>query len=697
MKAINDIVAAALDALKIFRGDVGEKIVADSLVSALHQPITADDVETLFELILNRKTGNDKYRCQIESTGVTMGKFIQELRNCTELAHQFRAARPEVEPGVDLGVQPYRAPSALRRSQTDIRSILVVGSCEAYSWANAVKFAYPDLQADILLLGGHLAETPPKDVTAYDLQIVQLPGRSALPDMTFARLSQSDIAGHQALFDYALNVTRHMLQRAMRWNRCFGMLTFVFSYISPHQNLVGRTGPKYDLRNPKYFIDRLNEELYKIVTTEYTNAYFIDICEIADSIGRKYVSEDIIAIFNHGAFISDHDFGYDQVRLEPVRPASHTYASRVDAVRIAIWDEVIATYRSLRQTDSVKMVVVDLDDTLWRGVIADTDVDKMPSIEGWPIALWEALLFLKRRGILLAIITKNEQCRVEACWDGITLGRIQLNDFIAIKINWRQKSESMAEVLAETNLLPANVLFIDDNPVNRAEMQAVYPEMRILGGEPHLWRHILLLAPEMQPAAITAESEARTEMVQAQIRRETERKRMSSEEFLQTLDVRIQFSPIAGVDDPRFARVLELINKTNQFNTTGKRWTLEECVACFVSGVEFHAFEVTDRFTKYGLVGVLILTSGEIQQFVMSCRVMGLLAEAAAVAYAVNCLAERGDAEAFAQMIDSVRNLPCRGVYLQAGFEAAEGGWRRATTPRMNYPAHIAVALPRAM
>ena len=232
----------------------------------------------------------------------------------------------------------------------------------------------------------------------------------------------------------------------------------------------------------------------------------------------------------------------------------------------------------------------------------------------------------------------------------------------------------MAEVLAETNLLPANVLFIDDNPVNRAEMQAAYPEMRILGGEPHLWRHILLLAPETQPAAITVESEARTEMVQAQIRRETERKRMSSEEFLQTLDVRIQFSPIAGVDDPRFARVLELINKTNQFNTTGKRWTLEECVACFVTGVEFHAFEVTDRFTKYGLVGVLILTPGEIRQFVMSCRVMGLLAEAAAVAYAVNCLAERGDAEAFAQMIDSVRNLPCRGVYLQAGFEAAEGG-----------------------
>ena len=89
MKAINDLVAAALDALKVFRGDAGEKIVADSLVSALHQPITADDVETLFELILNRKTGNDEYRCQIKSTGVTMGKFIQELRNCTELAHQI--------------------------------------------------------------------------------------------------------------------------------------------------------------------------------------------------------------------------------------------------------------------------------------------------------------------------------------------------------------------------------------------------------------------------------------------------------------------------------------------------------------------------------------------------------------------------------------------------------------------------------
>ena len=668
-------------------------------VSALHQPITADDVETLFELILNRKTGSDEFRRQIELTGVTMGKFIQDLRNCNELAQQFRlkfAARPEAELGADPKVQPYRAPCALRQSQADIRSILVVGSCEAESWAARVMLAYRDLQADILLLGGDLPEMPPKDAAAYQFQVVQLPIRFALPDMAFARLSQSDAAGHQALFDHSLRVTRHLLQRAMRWNQRFGMLTFVFSFISPQQNLVGRMGPKYDLRNPKYFVERLNQELYTIVTTEYKNAHFIDLCEIADSVGRKYVSEDTVSIFNHGAFISDYDFRHDQERLEAVHPASQIYHSRVDSVRTAVWDEVVATYRSLRQIDSVKMVVFDLDDTLWRGVIADSDAGNMPSTEGWPISLWEALHFLKRRGILLAIISKNERSNVEACWQGITRGKIQLTDFVSAKINWRPKSENMAELLAEVNLLPSNVLFIDDNPANRAEMQAAYSEMRTLGGEPHLWRHVLLLAPETQPPAITSESEARTEMVQAQIQRENERKQMSSEQFLRTLNVRLQFSSIVDVGDPRFPRVFELINKTNQFNTTGRRWTLEECVAGFGAGIEFHAFEVSDRFTNYGLVGVLILAPGEIRQFVMSCRIMGLDAEVAAVAYAVNRLAKRGDVEVFAQVIETARNLPCRGVYAHAGFEAGERGWRRTAAPTMEFPAHIAVMMSAA-
>src|SRR6266853_747201 len=103
-------------------------------------------------------------------------------------------------------------------------------------------------------------------------------------------------------------------------------------------------------------------------------------------------------------------------------------------------------------------------------------------------------------------------------------------------------------------------------------IKAAFPDMRVLGPNPYLWRRILLWSPETQVATVTAESAARTEMVQKQVEREGQRKRLSREDFLGSLEVGASLSEIASTNDARFARALELINKTNQFNTTGKRW-----------------------------------------------------------------------------------------------------------------------------
>ena len=453
----------------------------------------------------------------------------------------------------------------------------------------------------------------------------------------------------------------------MKWNREFGILTFVTSFIKPQQNFVGRLMPSNDLRNPVYFVKKLNEALVEMVEC-YSNTYFCDLNDITATFGRKYANEDAVYAFNHGSLQFDYDFSQDQQRLEPVQRPSVVYQTETMDVRIAFLQEILAMYRSIKQIDTVKMVVVDLDDTLWRGVIADMDMNKVPSNEGWPIGFWETLLILKRRGILLGIISKNEESRVIECWNNITNNKIRIADFAIKKINWRPKSENMADLLAAVNLLPKNIVFIDDNPANRAEMTLAFPEMRVLGGTPSFWRHILLWAPETQSPVITDELASRTAMVQAQVEREVERKTLSNEEFLQTLDVRMSLFRIAGVKDPKFPRVIELINKTNQFNTTGKRWTFEECAEAFAHGVEFYAFELTDRFTDYGLVGVLVIGTNEIKQFVMSCRIMGLDAETAAIASVVNLLAERKIPEVFGKMVRTEKNLPCPGNFLATGF-----------------------------
>jgi FkbH-like protein len=178
-------------------------------------------------------------------------------------------------------------------------------------------------------------------------------------------------------------------------------------------------------------------------------------------------------------------------------------------------------------------------------------------------------------------------------------------------------------------------------------------------------------------------------MVRAQVQREQQRQAVSREDFLASLNVRMTLFAVGDAAHRRFPRLFELINKTNQFNTTGRRWTREECTAAFSAGIKFYAFEVTDQYTEYGLVGVLVVDATGIQQFVMSCRIMGLEAEAAAIAQITTIFADDGAENIFAAMVETDRNLPCREVYSNLGFVETTGGWQRATTPPLATPAHI--------
>jgi FkbH-like protein len=342
-------------------------------------------------------------------------------------------------------------------------------------------------------------------------------------------------------------------------------------------------------------------------------------------------------------------------------------------------------YRTLRQVDQVKLVIVDLDDTLWRGVVAEDGHASPMVTEGWPIGFVEALAYLKRRGVLLAIASKNDEARIRALWPSLYGSRLELDDFACVRINWHPKTENVEQILRETNLLPRSVVFIDDNPVERAAMASAFPDLRILGASPYVLRRILLWSAETQVAHVTAESARRTEMVQAQVAREATRSRMTREDFLATLDVGIRLHEVGGIADPRFSRALELINKSNQFNTTGRRWKQSECQQACADGTSFWAFEVSDRFTQYGIVGVAITSGSHIQQFVMSCRVVGLGIEVAVIA----ALAERFAGDVTAALMETDANFLCRDLYVRCGFVAEGGGWRASRPSIVGRPPHI--------
>jgi FkbH-like protein len=586
-----------------------------------------------------------------------------------------------------------RSPNELSITYLKPRRVLIIGSCLSENWANRMRALPEPCESDIYLVSRPLPEMPDRPLEDYDFQIIQLGLRFVLPDASYARLSQTDVDGHKKLFMHALTATKRGLASAMRWNKHADILTFVFPFLTPVLNPVGRLMPRYDLRNPIYFVEKLNEAISAELAA-YRNAYLFDLNEVYSYHGRRFVQEDVLIAFNHGGLISNFDFQHDQCRLEPVDKAFDLIEEQHGPVFQAAWQELLTLYRSVSQIDMVKMVVIDLDDTLWRGVIADSQVEDMPTSEGWPKGFWEALLFLKRRGILLAIISKNEEVRVREFWPKILRRHMSLEDFAITRINWKTKPENLAEILAQVNLLPDNVLFIDDNPVERASIKAMFPSIRVLGGTPLTWRRILLWSAETQVSTITSESATRTQMVQAQISREEQRGQMSHDDFLLTLNLAMSMFELDGVHHPRFPRVLELINKTNQFNTTGRRWTQQECVAAITRGTAFFAIELSDRFTDYGLIGVLVLDEEGIRQFVMSCRVMGLGVEIAAVAQVINVFHLTGAASLVADMVPTSRNLPCRNLYEVCGFSPAGDTWLRSTTPPLPIPAHIKLSSP---
>jgi FkbH-like protein len=605
----------------------------------------------------------------------------------------LRAPQPHAAPHAPLVQAPfvriaaadYLTPTDLRPAGQEAYRAVAIGSC----FLEALLSQYPGNPQgptfDFRLVNGirEFPETPPAPLESYACQLVQLPLRSVMHDLMFRDLRYDDLAAYEKELGNAKRTLDFQLKSRMKWNIDAGKLTFVMNFPTPQFHPVGRLHSKFDLRNIEYFVMMLNQELERLVVS-YKNAFVLDVDRIVGSLGKRFVQDDLIGQFNHGSFLPAgsrlgqriEELGMlgDHYEVTPLRTISDAVVAELDAM-----------YRTTQQKDSVKLVVVDLDDTVWRGVLGETADYGPHMLEGWPLGMAEALNYVRSRGILLAILSKNDDAHVRAAWDKIFSGRLKLEDFCDARINWQPKHENMAEILRAVNLLPRNVLFIDDNPVERARMKEAFPDMRIIGGNAYHTRRILLLAPELQVATITQESAARTAMVQSQILREADRATVSMEDFAREQNVQITLAPIRSCDHAKFPRALELINKTNQFNTTGRRWTSDECAELFKEGGLFAVYEVQDRYTPYGLVGVAIITENQILQWVMSCRVIGLGVERAVLHTLVNLLRQAGARRIRADLVQTPVNLPCQSVFPDAGFVEKNGRWvlDQSETPEM--------------
>ena len=568
----------------------------------------------------------------------------------------------------------FRVPTALRTTPTGLRRLLVIGSCLVEDLVSDPD--HPEAPPGDFVLFNNIArlpDAPPRPIADYDVQIVQIPLRTLLADAHFAKLKYHRADDYRLVFDQAVQRLSLALDAAMAWNRQSGITTLVVNYFRPQQDVLGRLLPRNDLRNFTYFIDRLNENLAELVGG-YANGHILDFDAISATIGRIHVQDEHLWMLNHNSTLSDFDAAHDRARLHPPLPVGRQSDLRIGAFFDAVHAEIEAMVRTLRQIDAVKLVIVDLDDTLWRGVIAE-EAGEAGTNEGWPFGLAEALAVLKARGIVLAIASKNDEATIRAAWNAQLGDRLELADFAVVMIGWNPKVESVAAILRQVNVLPSSTVFIDDNPVERAAVETAFPGIRTLGADLYGIRRTLLWSPETQVPFISDESGRRTEMIRAQVVREESRKTISRADFLEGLDIRVASDVITEAGHGRFPRSLELINKTNQFNTTGRRWAAAEMQAALRDGAVIHAFSVADRFTDYGLVGAVLARGTTIAQLVMSCRVVGLDIERRMLAGVVDGLRRNGATRVTACFSATDRNAPCANVFAEAGFRAEGEEW----------------------
>ncbi|MEZ5401929.1 MAG: HAD-IIIC family phosphatase [Bryobacteraceae bacterium] len=353
-----------------------------------------------------------------------------------------------------------------------------------------------------------------------------------------------------------------------------------------------------------------------------------------------------------------------------------------------------------------KVIVTDLDNTLWGGVIGEDGMDGIrihrDEHKGAPFwQLQRVLADARRRGVLLAIASKNNPADAMEALEKHPGMLLRPSDFAAMRIGWNPKSQSLREIAAELNVGIDSLLFLDDNPVEREHARMEVPEAAVieLPAEPAGYAKAVRECPLLERLAISAEDRERTAMYAAQAERaHLEASSGSVEDFYRSLDQRVTVAAAGGAN---IARIAQLTQKTNQFNLTTRRYSEAE-VAAMAAGGD-HAVlgvTVTDRFGDNGLVGVCILrfadATAEIDSFLMSCRVIGRTVETAILAAAAEVAAGRGAEVLEGWFLPTKKNAPSKDFYSQHGFEAVEESaagtrWRLAMASRPECPEWIAL------
>jgi FkbH-like protein len=326
-----------------------------------------------------------------------------------------------------------------------------------------------------------------------------------------------------------------------------------------------------------------------------------------------------------------------------------------------------------------KIILVDLDNTLWGGIVGD---------EGWqnlklgghnPIGeaftdFQKSLKSLTRRGILLGIISKNEESVALKAIDENSEMILKREDFSGWRINWSDKAKNILELLEELRLGTQSAIFIDDHPVERARIREALPEVLVpeWPKDPMLYKHYLMSLNCFNTPFISSEDKDRTRLYKNEsYRNKLKNKLESLDDWLKKLDMRVV---VDGINQANLQRVSQLFNKTNQMNLSTRRMTEEELLDWVKEkNRRIWTFRVSDKFGDSGLTGLVAIESDKaeikVTDFILSCRVMGRKIEEIMLYVVSEYGRTRSLKKVTASYLMTKKNNPCYIFWKQSGFK----------------------------
>ncbi|MDR1373241.1 MAG: HAD-IIIC family phosphatase [Dysgonamonadaceae bacterium] len=323
-----------------------------------------------------------------------------------------------------------------------------------------------------------------------------------------------------------------------------------------------------------------------------------------------------------------------------------------------------------------KCIVLDLDNTLWGGILGEDGAEGIKIDETYPgncfLFFQEYLLELVKNGIILTVCSKNNEQDVIDLWNDHPNLKIRKEQLAAWRINWNNKVENIREIAAELNIGLDSLVFVDDNPTERELVRQLLPQVETpdFPEKPYLFPEFVKMLTDRYFSIyeITKEDREKTQ----QYKENTERKQFESkftnfDDYLRSLEIELTIENLSEMNIARFAQMTQ---KTNQFNLATKRYTESDLRDLDDNGAQIFGLRVKDRFGDNGLTGLLIITNYEtaIDTFLLSCRILGKGIENVFLQYVLMRLKEQGMKTISAKYIKTLKNCQVENFYEQNGF-----------------------------